>query len=743
MRIAFISLILSLIAVPPAVRAGEGSWAFEPKPDKFTDDALLDLRSLNEKESGATGFIRLSKDGNDFVRGDGKPIRFWGAGSEVFHMSPADMDTHCRFLAKLGVNLVRLHASICDHKEGSAVTDVDEKEIDGIFRFVKSAKANGIYLLLSPYYASFNTPRSWGLDGYEDGKRKPLGALFVDPKLQAGYRAWTKALYARVNPHTGKALKDDPTVAILQVQNEDSLLFWTFSAMPKAQLAKLSERFGPWLTKRYGSVAKAYAAWEKAKAAGDDIEKGVAAMLSAWHLTQDFKGGMGKRVRDQVEFMGTVQRQFYADMGKYLRTELGCKQLLNATNWRTANDAKLKEVERWTYAALDVDAENEYYGSDYQHLGEFNGFRVDAGHKIVNESCLTKPLELPVNFRQQQGHPFVVTETAWKHPNLYQSEGPFLAAAYQSLSGLDAVIWFSALHPTWNLEPLMTWWTVRGSHPWHKWSASTPMTMGMFPANALVYRMGYVKPGETVLHEERPLGDLWDRKPPQVDDNEIYGVGGTMADELSNPKRPDGRMSRAAFLVGRVESVSGGKASKTKAADLSKYLNGAEKTILASNGQLKWDWGKGLCTVDAPSAQGVAGFLKAAGGTFALGNVTIESENDYATVQVVAMDGKPIATSKKLLVQVGTTERLTGFATQPTEFEFQKRKVKGEEITSTGKPPRLVANTKVTLVVKNAGVSKATLLDAGGYAVAEIPMERTGGSVRVQLPPNAMYVVIR
>ncbi len=740
---AFTSVTLLLLCTAGRLRAQEGTWTFEPKPDRFTDDALLDLRSLNEKESGETGFVRLSKDGNDFVRGDGRPLRFWAVGSDVYRKSPEEVDTHCRFLAKMGVNLVRLHATVAATEEGSAVTDVNEKEIEGIFRFVKAAKQNGIYLLISPYYGHHPTPKSWGLAGFEDGTKNPWGAIFIDPKMQAGYRAWTRALYTRVNPHTKKAIKDDPTVAILQVHNEDSLLFWTFAAMPKAQHAMLGERFAKWLTTKYGSVAKAFDAWEKDKQEGDDVAKGVVAILGSWHLTQDWTGGIAKRVRDQTQFMGEVQRQFYADAGKYLREELGVKQLLNATNWRTADDAKLKEIERYTYAALQVDAENEYYGSDYQHVGEHNGYRVDAGHHIVNESCLTKPLELPVNFRQRAGHPFIVTETSWKHPNLYQSEGPFLVAAYQSLSGLDAVVWFSATDATWNLDPQMPWWTVNGSHPTFKWSCSTPMMIGMFPANALTYRLGYVKPRKTVLHEERPLADLWDRKPPQVDDNEIYGVGGTAAAELSSPKRPDGRTSRAAFLVGRVESVSGGDARKTKALDLSPYLKGAEKTILASNGQIAWDWGRGICRVDAPQSQGVAGFLKAAGSTFELADVTIDSQNDYATVQVVSMDEQPIATSKKLLIQAGTTERLTGWETKPVVFEFEKQKIEGEQVTNTGKPPRLVAETKVRVTVTNASVTKATLLTVEGYAAQEVPVRREGGAVTVELPANAMYVVLR
>ncbi len=42
---------------------------------------------------------------------------------------------------------------------------------------------------------------------------------------------------------------------------------------------------------------------------------------------------------------------------------------------------------------------------------------------------------------------------AWKNPNRYQSEGPFLVAAYQSLTGLDGVAWFSCQTPGYETDP--------------------------------------------------------------------------------------------------------------------------------------------------------------------------------------------------------------------------------------------------------------------------------------------------
>jgi hypothetical protein len=173
----------------------------------------------------------------------------------------------------------------------------------------------------------------------------------------------------------------------LQIHNEDSLFFWTSQNYPAALKKRLNGRYNIWLAKRFGSVAQALATWREAPHADDDSENGNAGLFDTYQLTLDHRGPTAKRIKVQVEFLAELQRKFYAEMGQYLRKELGCQQLLNASNWRTANDERLKGLERWTYRALEIDAENEYYGSDYQHIGENNGYRIDPGHFLVNESC--------------------------------------------------------------------------------------------------------------------------------------------------------------------------------------------------------------------------------------------------------------------------------------------------------------------------------------------------------------------
>ena len=121
----------------PAFQPGQ-AWDFVPAADKLDPSALLDLRCLNEKVAGEHGFVRLSADGNSFVWGDGRPIRFWAASSASAPQFDLASQKHsAQFLAKRGVNLMRLgDNSLIPTAPGSKITDVNEKALDEIFKGV-------------------------------------------------------------------------------------------------------------------------------------------------------------------------------------------------------------------------------------------------------------------------------------------------------------------------------------------------------------------------------------------------------------------------------------------------------------------------------------------------------------------------------------------------------------------------------------------------------------------------------
>ena len=719
----------------------EDGWAFSYNDRERDTKSPIDLRSLNEPVAGQSGFVRLSADGNDFVLGDGSPARFWAVGSNLFeNASPDDLKRHARFLARIGVNMVRLHAQICSSDPNSKVTDVNEKAIDGIWRFVAEAKAQGIYVTISPYWANAKEATRWGIEGYQ-GKGDLWGVLFIDETLQRGYKAWATALYSRPNPYTGIPLATDPSVAIIQVQNEDSLFFWTAGQLKPAQQAKLAGKFAAWLVGKYGSIDAAGRAWAGASSKEDDFARGKVGLVDLYAMTLPNPGPQGRRASDQVAFLATFQREFYRSIAAFYREELGCRQLINASNWRTANQKLLDDSERWTYSVNDVIAVNRYYNGG-SHVGPNSTWRVDPGDKFTQQSVLLNPRELPTNLKQVVGHPMIITESTWVSPMAFQAEGPFLAAAYQSLTGVDIFYWFQAEAVDYNAATI-PFMQANGQQPMFKWGASVPSILGGFPANALMFRKGYVKQGGPVVHEERTLASLWDRQTPAIAEDPSFDPNRDKAPPVApRPGEKATAVDPLAFLVGPVEVKYDGEPSRSRVAEPSRYIDHDKKRVRSITGEVTLDYNLGLCTVDAPRAQGACGFLARAG-LISLRDVSIRSINSYATILAVPLDDLPIASSKRILIQVGTAARPTGWATKAAEIKGEGGAVgQGLEVVSTGKAPWRIADAEFGLSIKNPGLTRATLLDTAGYPAGDVPLTRAKNGVTLTPPTDTMYLLL-
>jgi hypothetical protein len=64
-------------------------------------------------------------------------------------------------------------------------------------------------------------------------------------------------------------------------------------------------------------------------------------------------------------------------------------------------------------------------------------------------------------------------------------------------------------------------------------------------------------------------------------------------------------------------------------------------------------------------------------------------------------------------------------------------------VGNIGSAPWRVTDTDVSLVVKNAGLKRATLLDVNFNVAADVPVRRDGRELRVKLPPNTLYLVLQ
>ena len=698
------------------------SWfPFDPKPDKFADSPI-DLRFLNEKFAGEHGFI-AAKDGQFVHSANGQPVRFWavnGPGHE--DKDGASLQRTARLLAKYGVNLVRRHGAIFD-KEG----EVNPAAVKRAIGIVEAMKTEGIYTHLSIYFPLWFKPRAghpW-LEGY-DGQKHPFAALLFNPKFQEKYREWWKALLTTPSEITGKTLLEEPALFGLEVQNEDSFFFWTFSPenIPDAQLRILEKKFGDWLAKKHGSLDAAFAAWKGQKVKRDAPAEGRAAFRPLWNMFSE----KSARDQDTAAFLYETQTKFYQDTIAFLR-QLGFKGLITPSNWSTASPEVFGPLETLSYTAGDFIDRHGYF--ECNHKGDNAAWSVRNGHTYSDRSALrfdapdpTKPRQFvhPVMDPHYDRKPSMISETTFCRPNRYRSEAPLYFAAYGALQDSDCVVHFAFDGSRWAVKP--GFWM-------QQWTLMTPAMMGQFPAAALIYRRGLVAAGSVLAEVKLNKTDLLHLKgTPLPQDAALDEL--RLADVPQGAEvKPGQRIDPLIHYAGRVEVSFVTEPGSTKVADLAPLVDHNKKTVASSTGELKLDYDKGVLTINAARAQGVSGALKLAG-TTDLKDLSVSSGLDLGHIIAVALDDQPLATSGRILLQVMSEEQETNHQTEPVSPTVKR-------IVNIGTDPWQVRTLNGTVRFKrpDAAQLKVTALDFNGYLTGS-----AGTGREIQLQPATMYYLI-
>lgn len=722
----------------PGERAGlaeAGFFAWEPEADPLDDECPIDLRHLNEGTAGQNGFVRRA--GNGFVRGDGEPIRFWTVqGGSLMSMKPQMMDYWARRLAKYGVNMVRLQMSgLLNQWRGSAPEEFPQR-LDSLHRLIAALKREGIYVYLGHlwWHTSTTVSEADGFPGYGDG-RQALGLLYVNPEARRMYLDWVDALVNAPNPYTGRPISKDPAVAVVEIQNESSLFFWTFrpnNIVPQT-LALMEESFANWAAAKYGSVREALDAWgpdnppsDASEVSEDRPAENRLGLYPIGPLTvNEWAAGQRNQARasDQLQWMTELQRGFYEDMIRRWREDLGIENLIATSNWKTADPRNLGVLERYLYTAGDVVCRNVYFDVDYDPRPE-RFYAIDIGDTYADHSALKPPaIPAPFTIAHVDDYPDMYTENNWCRPNRYRVEWPFLVGTYGTMMGMDGWTFFSLDTPQWTSQM-------------NVWEVNCPSVLGQFPAAALIFRKGYVQEAPPAVTENISLQHLY-----EFGRASLFELGGRDAlwdarigDLEGAADQAAMAVDRRAFFVGRVNRRITDEGYSIDMVDLDNYIDEERSTVRSLTDELLWDYSKGLVTVDTPHVQGACGFLAEAG-PIELTDLVIEAENDYGAVLVVSLDGKPIAESDRLLVQSGTQDRPHGFRTEPVDGK--------QRITSLGGYPMNVRKVRAGVTFKGRTAGKATVLDGNGYPTDRpATADAAGGDLTVTLPEDSLYTLV-
>ncbi len=429
----------------------EGRFSVEPSADSFADQSMLDLRNLNENVAGEKGWVKSA--GESLQLGSGQTVRFFAVNVSAGNagQSRGSVDYLARKLAKLGVNMVRFHSPMFTDD----LEKIDPKKLDDLQYLVGAMKKQGIYTHLSFYFPLWvDVKPADRIAGFDSTKNKhPFGLIYFNERLQELHRGWMQQVLAAPNPY-GVPLNQEPALAIVELVNEDSLFFWTFSKqnIPDVQWKKLEAKFG----------APILPAWDMTR---QGIQKGDDAKL--------------KQMQKQVRFLADLQREFYTQSRDYLREKLNYRGLVVASNWTTADNAILLPIERWTYEACDIIDKHGYFGGE--HKGDGSSYSVRVGHSYQDRSAVDSISKLPVHMIQQAGMPSMISEIGWPQPNKYRAEFAPIVAAFASLQGIDNVSLF-AMGTNYVRDTGM-----------EKFQLASPSVSMTFPAAALMFRRGDVR----------------------------------------------------------------------------------------------------------------------------------------------------------------------------------------------------------------------------------------------------------
>ncbi|BDI33624.1 hypothetical protein CCAX7_56750 [Capsulimonas corticalis] len=247
--------------------------------DDSSHGVITDVSFLNDGPAGSHGNI-VARDGHFVEAKTGRRVRFLATNFVAKSAFPSHEDAVkvAKRIAKLGINLVRLHhmdnsdwgqqASIWDYGYKDR-RHISAAQLDRLDYLIAQFKKNGVYVNIN-----LHVSRQFSeADGFPASVAQiPFGfdkrVDEFDRTMIARQKEYARDLLTHVNPYTKLAYNQDPAVAVVEINNENSLVGdpWAtlggdLDTLPEPFRGELAEFWNAWLLKKYGTDAQLSAAW--------------------------------------------------------------------------------------------------------------------------------------------------------------------------------------------------------------------------------------------------------------------------------------------------------------------------------------------------------------------------------------------------------------------------------------------------------------------------------------------------
>ncbi len=697
---------------PAAQQAPPPGWfVFEAPQDDFAPRAV-DCSRFIEAPTGTHGFLKVKGDG--FAFEDGTPARFWGA--QFGGGRGGSLEGAVRRLRKLGINIVRQHGlENLNDRRADTVLAYSPQGFDRMDALISELGKQGVYIILDTDY--YLRVKPGDVPGLPEGGQTQFLMFFNDDVARLKLQRMTD-IYTHVNPYTGKRWCDDPTVALVEVCNEDSIFWHGIDNLQEPFKKQLEDKFKVWLRAKYGDEAALRKAWtyngESALKEGEGLGADQRlAIEPMWHFETgpmvEF-ASLQKRDLDQLRFFMELEDAYYAAAYKHLR-EIGVKVPICGTNWRgggfstrvhMASEAKLDYIDRhgyWDHPQANGEAWTTWNIATCQFTDLPMVKALIAGQDPAQENNVGN-LVLSKAWEQVLGEPMTISEWNTCLPNEYSLEGTGLMAAYGMLQGWDAPLQFAL-----------------GGGGFGRTLGRSSFDMNGNPPQLLQY------PAVMTMWHRHDVAEA-----PLVAET-VYTPEGLF--EWADDHRP---LPLAAACVGKVGYRFVDKARPPVVKDISAYWDEKDLTAKSITGELVWNAKEGLVTIDTAGTAGAIGFLSAQ--RIALKSIDLKTTAPFGALYVTSLeDGKPIAEAGHLLVTAVGQARNTGMEYEHSGNTSEQFKTPMWHLKDVGQAPILLHAIEGDLTIRNAnsGKLKAWALDINGKRRMEVPLKAQDGAVTLPI----------
>jgi hypothetical protein len=414
----------------------------------------------HEKPAGKHGFLQVK--GDCLVFQDGTEGRFWGTNFN----SGANFPDHdyaemvARRLEKFGVNIVRTHQMDAEWatpnifqfnraipKDNTRSLDPESLErLDYLFYCLKQ---HGIYIYLDLLtYRQFRPGDEVDAVDLLPQAAKPYH--YFDRRLIDLQKEYNEALWTHVNPYTGLAYKDDPTIVLTELVNESD--FFAQPVVLEPYRTNLETRYLNWLE---------------------------LAALPAPNLPIDFR----KPDAPMARFFVEVMQEYYRELIVHLR-KIGVRIPINGTNWSI--NLAVTAAQR----AVDFCDSHAYWNFP---LWESSGTNTTPMVTLYDNVFAS------LSAARLAGKPFFVSEWDQAWPDEWRAESPLAYAAVAALQGWSGVTIHTYRYNTWKAEDRLGGGaeTINGiTYRNHFDAANDPAKFGLFYHAALLLRRGDIQPAK-------------------------------------------------------------------------------------------------------------------------------------------------------------------------------------------------------------------------------------------------------